>query len=24
MEKGNGQDKTFNAVGDTLMLSAYI
>jgi len=24
MEKGHGVDKTFNAVGDTLMLSAYI
>jgi len=24
MEKGHGADKTFNAVGDTLILSAYI
>jgi len=24
MEKGQGVDKTFNAVGDTLMLSVYI
>jgi len=24
MEKGQGVDKTFNAVGYTLMLSAYI
>jgi len=24
MEKGYGADKTFNAVGDTLMLSTYI